>query len=67
MYRHVESMTDTFLLKERASHTTLTRLTQFETKGILAPIKAWLFKLTIRRLHKYVMEGFRALAENRAQ
>jgi hypothetical protein len=40
-------------------------MTQFETAGFLAALKGLLFKLTVRRLHKYVMEGFRDLAEKR--
>lgn len=67
MYKHVESMTDTFLLEDEDTMSTrLTRLTQFETKGFFASVKAWLFRLTVRRLHRYVMEGFRTLAEDRA-
>ena len=42
MYKHVESMQDTFLLKRsKESGTILTRMTQFETKGLLALVKAW--------------------------
>lgn len=67
MYRHVKSMQDTFMLEQtNNSGTILTKVTQFESKGIFAPIKSWLFGLTIRRLHRYVMEGFRTLAEERS-
>jgi hypothetical protein len=40
-------------------------MTQFETVGFLAVLKGLLFKLTVRQLHRYVMEGFRDLAEKR--
>lgn len=64
MYRHVKAMQDTFLLEESGKAVTvLTRRTEFETSGAFAPIKAWLFRMVVRRLHKYVMEGFRSLAE----
>lgn len=64
MYKHVKSMQDTFLLEQAGnSGTLLTRLTRFESRGIFAPIKSWLFAITIRRLHRYVMAGFKTLAE----
>jgi hypothetical protein len=63
MYRHVREMQDTFLLEPAPGGTELTRLTRFETKGIFGALKAYLFRLTIRRLHRYVMENFKALAE----
>lgn len=67
MYRHVKSMQDTFVLEQaETSGIMLTRLTSFETKGIFAPVKAWLFTIVVRRLHRYVMEGFRSLAEERS-
>lgn len=68
MYKHVKTMRDTFLLERVGdSVTRLTRLTDFETKGSFASIKAWLFGMTVRRLHRYVTEGFRILAEERVQ
>lgn len=64
MYKHVEQMQDTFLLEAVSQDCTkLIRLTQFQTKGAFDFVKAFLFRLTIRRLHKYVMEGFKTLAE----
>lgn len=64
MYKHVKSMQDTFLLEQtEKSGTKLTRLTQFESAGIFAPIKSWLIGITIRRLHRFVMVGFKTLAE----
>lgn len=64
MYKHVKQMQDTFLLEAISQNSTrLTRLTQFETKGAFDFVKAFLFQLTVRRLHKYVMEGFKTLAE----
>jgi carbon monoxide dehydrogenase subunit G len=65
MYKHVRTMQDTFLLEHDGDGTTLTRMTQFETVGFLAVLKGLLFKLTVRQLHRYVMEGFRDLAEKR--
>ncbi|AIF85329.1 Polyketide cyclase / dehydrase and lipid transport [Candidatus Nitrososphaera evergladensis SR1] len=63
MYKHIKQMQDTFLLEAVEDSTRLTRLTQFETKGAFDFVKAFLFKLAVRRLHKYVMEGFKTLAE----
>ena len=65
MYKHIEQMQDTFLLEASNGGTRLTRLTQFETKGMFDFAKAFLFRLTVKRLHRYVMEGFKALAEAR--
>ncbi|HEX2014625.1 MAG TPA: SRPBCC family protein [Nitrososphaera sp.] len=70
MYKHVKSMQDTFLLESvpgSVAGTRLTRLTHFETTGAFAFFKAWLFKLTVRRLHNYVMVGFKTLAERREE
>jgi uncharacterized protein YndB with AHSA1/START domain len=63
MYKHIEQMQDTFLLESVDGNTKLTRLTQFETKGMFDFVKAFLFRLTVKRLHRYVMEGFKTLAE----
>ncbi|HXV45739.1 MAG TPA: SRPBCC family protein [Nitrososphaera sp.] len=68
MYKHVRQMQDTFLLEAFSQDDTkLTRLTQFETKGAFDFVKPFLFRFTVRRLHKYVMEGFKTLAEQEQQ
>jgi len=63
LYKHIKEMKDTFTLKQTHAGTTLTRQTNFETTGALAFIKAIIFKMTVRRIHRFTMKGFKALAE----
>jgi hypothetical protein len=62
-YKHIKEMKDTFTLEQTQTGTTLTRQTNFETTGALSSIKAIIFKMTVRRIHKFIMKGFKALAE----
>lgn len=64
IYKNIENMEDTFILEPQGEiNTQLTRITKFETKGSFKIIKRRLFKMTVKRLHKYVMEEFKTLAE----
>lgn len=63
LYKHIKEMQDTFTLEQTQTGTTLTRKTNFETTGALAFVKAIIFKMTVRRIHRFTMKGFKALAE----
>lgn len=63
LYRHIKEMQDTFTLEQTPAGTALTRQTNFETTGALAFVKAIIFKMTVRRIHRFTMKGFKALAE----
>jgi len=63
LYRHIKEMRDTFTLEQWESSTRLTRHTSFETTGAFASVKSIIFKMTVRRIHKFTMKGFKALAE----
>ncbi|MEO9321228.1 MAG: SRPBCC family protein [Nitrososphaera sp.] len=63
LYRHIREMHDTFTLEQTSDSTTLTRQTNFETIGALSFIKAIIFKTTVKRIHRFTMKGFKALAE----
>jgi hypothetical protein len=63
LYKHIKEMQDMFTLEQTLDGTKLTRHTNFETTGALGFVKAIIFKMTVRRIHRFTMKGFKALAE----
>lgn len=63
--RHIRDMRDTFTIQETRQGSRLTRTTRLATDGIFAVPKAWVFGVSVRFLHRYVLRNFKALAEGR--
>lgn len=60
----LDHMHDTFTLERLPDgRTRLTRWTQFQTRGWLNGVKAVALCLVVKRIHRYVMENFKAIAE----
>lgn len=64
LWRHIACMHDTFVLAAAPnSRTILTRITEFEVRGACRVPKALLLRCTTRRIQRYVLGGFKILAE----
>jgi hypothetical protein len=61
--RHIAAMNDRFEIRSGTAGCRLSRITVLETRGSFAAVKAIAFRLSLGRIHRFVMRNFKALAE----